>query len=328
VHDALSRSEIPAGAREAASQAQARLYYVPFYELDARLMGQVRLQTGTRKQRGGVMNRDAEGNVSYQDHEGQQISEADYYKVSKVAEYDTRVRMHEIYQELPATRLKGWGLAHVGLKSLRQQGLALRPWDPVAAQTEATVFVPERSTDAVLREFAEARETSAAEWDVELGERRFQVLYLPLWHLRYEFEGRIYALTVSGVDGRLMGGSAPEDHARGLIAMILAGACIGLPVSGILNNLEIIIGAGGLLFNPVGLLMGGSVLLVMLCALAYAWAEFRYRGEVRFEGDQVRVIKLNIPPQTVLDKLVDALAKALDTAFKSARSGYEEGQSW
>ena len=133
-------------------------------------------------------------------------------------------------------------------------------------------------------------------------------------------------MNLSGIDGLVLGGSAPEDHARGVLAMVIAGACMGLPLEEILTHSKALLSNLPLLFNPFAMLMEGIVLFVLLSGLAYAWSEFRYRGEVCFAGERVWVEKLNIPPKTALDKLVDALSSYLSALASSLVKNKES--SW
>ena len=171
-----------------------------------------------------------------------------------VSEYDTRVQMREVTLTTPATGLTGWGLTSINLQKMRIQGLPAHPYDPHALQVEGLIVSPDRSRDELLETFEKDRAASLAEWQTEnveqaeLAEQRIQLLYCPVWRLRYIYAGRRYTMTVSGLDGTIMAGNAPENHVRGLVAMLLAGAVVALPVAGILKVIgPALTGAGMLL---------------------------------------------------------------------------------
>jgi len=317
IKQALHRTEIPKSAQVAASKSSPQLYYVPFYELDARLMGQMRVKISEQRKRMGHIKR--KGNVvHYFDENNNEIDHDAYYKLQQVIEYDTRVRMHEIYKTCPATKLQGWGLEHVQISALRNQGLELLPYNIEDIQSKAIVFSVDVPRETLKQQMEHEHSKSQFNWYVEIGDQRLQVLYYPIWRLRFIDEGRGYSLSVSGVSGQILDGSAPENHVRGAMAMVLAGACIGLPLSFLLKTPSAISVLGSLLLNPMGIIMGLSIMIPILTGLGLAWADFRYRGEVHFSNGNARVVRLNLPPKTNIDRLVDALSRLTQSLISTS----------
>ena len=325
---ALAHGEVLPEARAAAESAEISLFYVPFYELEARVLGRFRMRTGVRKERGGQAIQGPDGETTYVDFDGAPITAERYYKGQDVDDYDTRVRMHEFYRAGPATRLEGWGLDVADVKKLREAAGTPRHFDPIAAQAEAPVFSPDRSRDAFVKDAEAAFDTSVADWEVDLGERRLQVLYLPVWRARFRCEKRDYALNIEAVTGGVLGGAAPQAHARGTLAMLLVAGYLALPIAKVLKNIEY--------FGEIMAVFGGSVgpfflflaPVLALFPLAYAWSEFRYRGEVVFRGDGAEVVKLAIPPKTALDKLLDQTMEALQNIARDMEEGFDRKSSW
>lgn len=317
IKQALSRADIPESAQLAASKERPALYYVPFYAMDARLMGRMRFKISEERKRQGYTRR-VDGVVQFFDNDDNVISHEEYYKKKPVTKYDTRVRMHEVYKTCPASQLQGWGLEYVKLSTIRNKGLDLLPFGADDLHSKAIVFSVDVPRDTLRSQVEQDQGGSQFSWDVELGEQRLQVLYYPVWRLRFMDEGRGYAISVSGVSGKILDGSAPENHVRGALAMVIAGMSIGLPVSFLLKTPSAFTVLASLLLTPFGLLTMLLAMSLILTALGLAWSEFRYRGEVHFPNGLAQVVRLNFPPVTQIDRLVDLLSRLARSLLESS----------
>jgi hypothetical protein len=301
---------------------------VPFYELEARVLGRFKMRTGTRKERGGRVVQGPDGETSYLGPDDAPITAEQYYKGSDITAYDTRVRMHEFYRSGPATRLEGWGLDAVDVRALRDAAGALERFDPVQVQSRAVVFSPDRSREAFQKDAEASFDTSVADWEIDLGERRLQMLYAPIWRARFRCEERAYTVHIEAVTGGILRGTAPQAHARGTLAMLLVAGYLALPVSKVLKNLDYLGDVMAVFGGSVGSIAFFLFPILGLFPLAYAWSEFRYRGEVVFRGDSADVVKLSIPPKTALDKLLDRSMDALQEVTRHIEDGSDRRSPW
>ena len=308
VRDALSRVEIPPEACQAGARARPQLYWVPFHELDARLIVRSILKMNSWD----GMRYSADGMPRYTDNTGMPITAVEYQQRKSTANYDTRVRLHEVYEINPATELAGWGLENLNLRKMRIGGLQAVPYDPVALQVEGLVVTPDRSREELLQMSEKGRILGLQSWQTEqqaeLCEKRIHLLYCPIWRMRYSFSGRHYTMTVSGLDGTILAGNAPENHVRGLMAMLLAGASVGLPASVLIKLIAM---GGDGLFSLTALIGEGLVLLILLSGLALSWSEFRFRGELHFGADGASVVRIKLPAKTPIASFIDIYAAFL-----------------
>ena len=316
-------------AVSAVEAAEVRRFEVPYYELEARVLGLLVLQTGTRRERGGArVERTPEGAVRYFDRADREIGAEAYYARQVITEHDTRVRMFTTTVASPAIQLPGWGLEVVNLAALRRDGVLSLPVDLVRAQAESVVFSPTLPRESVRRKLETAWATSQGEWNASLSEERLQVIYVPVWHARFAVDGRVYTLTVSGADGAVLAGSAPLPPSHGVTAMVLAGACVAFPAVALVRlaptALELLstIGSPGgsavtllYLLNPATVGVASVVGAGLLIAGSVAWSELRYLGEIQLRGDTVTVVKLGRPAVTQLERTVDGLLGTLNLIF-------------
>ena len=307
---ALNRMEIPPEARQAGARSRPQLYWVPFHELDIKMILRSQLKMGSQIKHG-VIRRASDGSLQFEDHEGNPITEAEYNCGQEVTSYDTRIRMNNIYQVIPATELTGWNLNGLNLEKKRHEGLQAQPYDPVALQREGLIVNPDRSRDEQLQALKESRSKSLQHWkhdqQIELSEQRMQLLYCPIWRARYSFEGRNYTMTISGLDGTIMVGNAPENHVRGLVAMLLAAATVAFPVAGIFKNIGLAL-SGSPTFFSWNFFTAVIVSMVLLNGMTLAWSEFRFRGEVHFYTNEASVVRFKLSSRSSFAQFIDAYA--------------------
>jgi len=102
--------------------------------------------------------------------------------------------------------------------------------------------------------------------------RDFNLLYYPVWVIRYDYKGKMYFLTVDGVTGQVLSGRAPGDAMWQSLA-IGTGATIG----GVLAGLAPV---GGSIDGR----LGGLLFLLGIIIFGVSYYFFRYGSEI-VEGD-------------------------------------------
>ena len=100
--------------------------------------------------------------------------------------------------------------------------------------------------------------------------------------------------------------------------MVIAGMSIGLPLSFLLKTPSAFTVLASLLLTPFGLITMIMTMILILAALALAWSEFRYRGEVHFPNGLAQVVRLNFLPVTQIDRLVDLLSRLAHSLVESS----------
>lgn len=61
--------------------------------------------------------------------------------------------------------------------------------------------------------------------------------------------------------------------------------------------------------------------VLLLVPLAFAWGEFRFRGEVVFGPDGARVEKLSRPARTSLERIIDWMLERIDDMVRAHAEG-------
>jgi hypothetical protein len=173
-----------------------------------------------------------------------------------------------------------------------------------------------------------------AECDLLAPDLRY--LFVPVWVVRLRVGRHPYAFVVDAVRGRILSGRAPEAPRRGALFVVLVAAYLGFP----LGKVAALAASGR--FSGIGEVLGGVVsvavelgpilLLVpafLLFPIAFAWGEFRFRGEVAFEPGGVRVVKSSRPRRTFLERLIDRMVETSERwTDEWMRNQAERDASW
>lgn len=175
-----------------------------------------------------------------------------------------------------------------GVTSLPLTGQPLEPFDPEALHARGMVFEPLGSQSeaqaAAEAEFesevrARAGLDRIAQVFIRLAGRRFQLLYYPLWVLRYAYKGRAFQVVVDGYSGKVLYGKAPGStfyRAAVLVGGMLLGAFVAVDLSSAALAVALQMGDD---FSIALLLLGGGLLLTGLGIMAASYRKFRY-GEI------------------------------------------------
>jgi hypothetical protein len=182
---------------------------------------------------------------------------------------------------MPSADMAEFGVHRVNLASDE-----ILPLDEEVLRGRAMVFSPQRTPVEVgerLTQLALQRIQGTGEvdqvtysWFAAI-RRRIEVVYYPLWVIRYSFRGQTYQALVDAEDGSLAYGKAPGNHL--FRALSLVGACAGACFVGttLLQHADI------LLRSDNGLIGLGAVGLALAGFVAWGYRQFR-RGGIVEEG--------------------------------------------
>ena len=146
----------------------------------------------------------------------------------------------------------------------------------------------------------EARISQMAELDIveqsflQYVRPQMDLVFYPLWVLRYTYKGRAYHVVVDGYSGNVLYGKAPSNHfqrAAFLVAGMALGAFLIVEVGGLLGIIALHQTKGGILWPLFAVGMVWVVISVELIRRFYL--RFRYGKvyEYRALGEQRRRYK-------------------------------------
>jgi hypothetical protein len=334
VRTALSKWPVRDGTADRAAVVAADLVWVPFWEYEAVQAGTVLRSRGMQTVRTGRVDW-SQGRRRFLDPEGREISESEHYKLRSVEVQDTAVVLRTHRSTGVAAGPRDWGLQAIDVAAIRDDpDVRIVPRgspEAPAGHFLAPVSGRREAESEVLRIVGAG---SRAEFDLLAPDLRY--LFVPVWVVRLRVDRHPYAFVVDAVHGRILSGRAPEAPRRGALFVVLAAAYLGFPVGKIVATL--VAGSGsGLghvlevafpLVAELGVVSLG-VLAFLLFPLAFAWGEFRFRGEVAFGPGGATVVKSSRPQRTFLERVIDRLSEMADRALQASspeRSGW--GRDW
>jgi hypothetical protein len=225
---------------------------------------------------------------------------APFYVVERIAE-SRGGELGDTLEMAPAVELPNAALDAVSPSALRSPR---EPFDPVELRRRAVLFDPVVAVDEAAP--VDDEHSTLAE--------RVEVVYLPLWLLEARQGGNVFELVVDGSSGELLGGRAPADP------MARAGQAIAI-VYGAALILALIPKMGALvvwLFEQIGtssVVVLAIAVGMLLTSLAWSWDQIRFRHELLVEAGIRRIVAINRPEKTLLERLRDGLLKAVRWLF-------------
>ena len=240
------------GLKSGAEMGDAMLVYLPFFRVQADVIGCV-LGVEEHTEGSGNNRRTVRRNVERTVSQG----------------FD---------RTFAAVSVEEWGVATVKLPAAP----ALEAFDEEALQRRGMVFAPtvsERETaDGALEDYKLEADPGKGLKEVrfrflETVRERLSVLYVPLWAVRYRYRNRSYTVLVDASDGTIAYGKAPGNDFYRAVMMVgaQAGACFLATTA-----LQYADDGGCVIAAGVGALF----------ILIAGWRRFRYGGEV-IEGSGV-----------------------------------------
>jgi hypothetical protein len=314
----LAKWPVRDGTAERAAVLACELFWVPYAEFEALQAGTVRRSKGVQHVRAGRVDW-SDGWRRFVDAHGNEITEREHYERRPQEVVDTAVLLRTHRAAGPAAGLPDWGLDAVDPAKLRDDpDVRLVPFGSPEAPP-GHVLAPRRGRSEAEDELRRRAVAMGSETHFEFLASDLRYLYVPVWLVRYRVDRHPYAFVVDGVHGRVLAGRAPETPRRGVVAVVVAAALVGFPLGKAAAAL-----AGGdaatvghalaIALESVAQLGVFAMILpvLLLIPLAYAWGEFRFRGEVVFGPAGARVVKLARPAQTLPERLLDKLLDAMD----------------
>lgn len=311
VRDALAHSPADDRVRrfEGVSFEPAALVYAPFLEIEAIRAGTVVRNCGARKVRGGTVDWST-GARRFLDDQGNEIGEQAYYARRTVPVTDTIVILAQHRSVEPVGGPAEWRLTGAGVGAmLEQDDVEVVPFGAGdAARSGAAVLAPTTAAavEGSLRQFAGSAESA----DIELVSPQVRLVFLPVWVVRWKLGTHPHVFAVDAVRGKVLHGTAPEGRRRSAGYAVAACATTGVFFFG---AIELCSGMGRYAGNDADDVLFMFLLLAFLLVtlLAFAWGEFRYRGEVVFRPDGPEVIKPDRPTETGFDRFAARLGEFL-----------------
>jgi len=189
-------------------------------------------------------------------------------------------------------------VAELGVWQVDLRGDRLIPFDPGALERLGMIFPPTRSEAEVLQEaLADVRREADPGKGlkrvrfrfVDTVREQFTAVYYPLWVVRYRFEKRAYLVVVDGQDGSIAYGKAPGNDLYRAVMLVTTEAAVCFAATSLVQWADEC--------GPVF-----AVLAIGAAALGWAWQKFRYGGVVE-EGTGHR------KPEKGLGKVISETAK-------------------
>lgn len=177
-------------------------------------------------------------------------------------------------------------VAELGVRKVNLAGDEMRPANFEELQSGGMLFNIV-SSEKEITDYAKTQFINEAVASVSLDQITFQhndlvrtgvnIVYYPLWVVRYIYQNRTYQVVVDGEDGTICYGKAPGNNLYRAITGIF-GTAVG-------TFLLTFFGAFGIIGNSSGSFKAAAIVYIFcivigLFAIRWAWKKFRYGGEI------------------------------------------------
>lgn len=166
--------------------------------------------------------------------------------------------------------LAGDKMFPVNFEQLQQEGML---FNIVSSQTEITDFAKKEFVDSAV---ATARVDQITFQHNDLVRPSVNIVYYPLWVVRYVFQGRTYQVVVDGEDGTICYGKAPGNN--------LYRAVVGIFGTALGTYLLTFFGVFGIVGDgdsaKAALVVYVFCIIFGIILIRWAYKKFRYGGEV------------------------------------------------
>ncbi len=179
--------------------------------------------------------------------------------------------------------LAGADMSEFGVARVNLAGDEILPLDEDRLRARGMVFRPNRAedetADAVIQQALERIKTSSMpdktsfSWYAAM-QRRTDLIFYPLWVIRYSFRQRTYQVLVDAEDGTIAYGKAPGNHLWR--AFSLVGSCA---VACFLGT-TLLQHFGGLIRSENGLIALGVIGLFLATFIHWGFRQFRSGGVI------------------------------------------------
>jgi hypothetical protein len=234
VRDLFADERCPDDLRAEATRISCELLYVPFWRFRSTFVGRarglkdivskrpIRTYRGDENGSGAAVIEMQEIRVG-QEEVDEEIQEIWRVTISACPLHDLGVPQLTSKRQMPgALAAFSAGAGEIeGLALLGNEPGEVAPLDPMVPAEAAR-----REARLVFDRFAKGRGTELREKEIVFEElqQRESLLYYPIYHVRFAYQGRIYRATIEGLDGRVVHAVLPARRAGGLLPLTLAAA--------------------------------------------------------------------------------------------------------
>jgi hypothetical protein len=303
--------DVESGLLKTARFESGELFFVPIYQLRARRVGTFV-----------VMPQSINPRDSYDQPGGAIRSFRALRNLQKLAEAgpDTRVIISDVIRGLPALSLEEWGLDEIDPVQVLIEGgneyqtYNREPMDKLGTVLEPTVSVEER-VDQIYKMTELIKQDQT-----QIVDRSIDLIYYPVWRLRWKYQGKQYQNTIDGINGKVLFARAPAKQAQRLLWLLAISAAAGMSVGKFLTAIWMALVASFFGF-PILLFFSAALMFFV----AFGWNMFRYSTELVIQGSYRSVEWIGRPPETLFEKWASKLGDFFITVLKSRRNAWTRG---
>jgi hypothetical protein len=292
-------ADVNEAVKKKAVVRDVQLLYVPFVEHRAKLV--------TKKLKRGIVE------DTFRLHQITNFKEDTEVHYEPYARYEIGCDFKEILN-IPIAWVREFGESIDKLCGRDpQHRVRLFPYDIRTMQQHGLVFNLNKSLSYYIAQFNQIERDFAAH-DTIMFDKNMRVLYYPLWRVVYDYQGDLHTVYADGLRANIIRASAPERQRSPVFFLLLTTFMLGFAISLAIRHSPILLkwieqGVVNPFYRWLAIgtcLLGFLGSIFLLGMLSLAWTEFRYTGKVIFERTQKEIIRINKPPQTFLERLLDA----------------------
>ena len=326
----LTEDDMPDNLLKSAEFYGAKLYFIPYYEFDAK-------RTGTVIMTEYKADRSARRQVKEIHYGPGGISTSTtrepsdrYLKKKKTV--DTRVVMADVNRIDPGIALKEWALEEADIASIRSnpEGV-LKIMNRKYLETMGRVYKPTVEQSDIVRNLDAGNLARNLEDHTEITDIKIKRIYYPVWRAKYKYQGRLYGASVDAVTGKIMGARAPQSDKSRILWMLGSAGITSFIIGKIAGGIMDAVLTSSLESHPfieMSLYLwfiSFAVLLMVASAIVFiiglGWEQFRYAGELVITGDSRIIQKINRPETTFFDKANKFMDYMIGDFFESVKEG-------
>lgn len=188
-------------------------------------------------------------------------------------------------------------ISELGVRQVNLAGDQLLPVNFEQLQTEGMLFnivsSQEDITQSAKEDFIQNAKDSAKVDEItfehhDLVRPGVNIVYYPLWVVRYEFQARTYQVVVGGDNGSICYGKAPGNNVYRAVMGVL-GTAFGMFLATLFGIFGLIQGKNSF---KVAIVIYIICLVIGIGAMRWAYKKFRYGGEVEEGSGIIKVEKV------------------------------------
>lgn len=193
-------------------------------------------------------------------------------------------------------------IAELGVRQVNLAGDELLPVNFEQLQTEGMLFnivsSEEEITSSAEADFIQNAKDTANVDQIsfehhDLVRPSVNIVYYPLWVVRYEYQDRTYQVVVAGDNGSIAYGKAPGNNVYRAVMGVL-GTAFGMFLATFFGVFGIVSGKSS---GKVALVIYIICLAIGIGAISWAWKKFRYGGEIEEGTGIIKVQKVKAKSQ-------------------------------